>query len=75
MSGGTPATKATNADCPRCGQPFRCGAADAHCPCFELQLGPALREQIRRAHGDGACLCVSCLLALQQQQAQQQAQQ
>lgn len=62
----------TNAACPRCGEAFRCGASDAHCACFGLQIGPVLRAQIRRDYGDEACLCVNCLLALQQQAQQQQ---
>ena len=51
-----------NENCPRCGQPFRCGAQDAHCDCFDLQLTPELREQIARDYSD--CLCVACLKAL-----------
>jgi hypothetical protein len=51
-----------NENCPRCGQPFRCGAQDDRCDCFDLKLTPELREQIARDYSD--CLCVSCLKEL-----------
>jgi hypothetical protein len=52
-----------NADCPRCGAPFRCGVADAGpCPCTTLALDAATRaEANRRWHG---CLCLRCLAEL-----------
>ena len=56
-----------NEDCPRCGQPFRCGVNDGHCACFGLEIGAALRRHVA-AHYTG-CLCVPCLRELQAQQA------
>ncbi|HEX2012817.1 MAG TPA: cysteine-rich CWC family protein [Roseateles sp.] len=55
-----------NEDCPRCGQPFRCGVSDGHCACFGLQIGEALRRQIAAQYS--GCLCVRCLTELQLQQ-------
>jgi len=49
--------------CPRCGQPFHCGAQEAHCDCFELKLGEALRQQLARQYS--RCLCIACLRQLQ----------
>lgn len=63
----TPKSAATDllgADrCPRCGGGFHCGAQDAHCDCFTLQLPPGLREEIARTY-PGACLCLRCLKEL-----------
>ena len=56
-----------NAQCPRCGGPFRCGAGDAHCACFDLKLGEALRRQLATQYGGSNCLCITCLTALQLQ--------
>lgn len=53
--------------CPRCGQPFHCGVADARCDCFEVQLTPGLREQLAAQYS--SCLCVSCLKQLKDQAA------
>lgn len=58
-----------NAGCPRCGQAFRCGVADAHCACFGLDIGPQLRQQLARDYR--SCLCVDCLKELQQAQKMQ----
>lgn len=52
-----------NAACPRCGQAFRCGAADVRCACFDVALTPALRAQLAKDYGN--CLCVACLVQLQ----------
>lgn len=60
-----------NAVCPRCGGPFRCGAADATCACFGLQIDAALRAQLTADYV--GCLCVGCLAALQSEQKQKQA--
>lgn len=52
--------------CPRCGGGFACGAAagpGAHCACFELRLGDALRAELARRY-PGECLCVPCLREL-----------
>lgn len=49
--------------CPRCGGGFHCGAQDAHCDCFDLNIGPALRERLAREY-EGLCLCVRCLKEL-----------
>jgi len=59
--------KGANAACPRCGGPFRCGAADAHCACFDLRLSEALRGQLATQYGSSSCLCIGCLTALQWQ--------
>ncbi|MFY7865871.1 cysteine-rich CWC family protein [Roseateles sp.] len=48
--------------CPRCGGSFHCGAADAHCDCFDLHLSPALRQQLAAEYS--SCLCIACLKAL-----------
>jgi hypothetical protein len=53
-----------NEDCPRCGQPFRCGVNDGHCACFGLEIGAALRQRIASEYS--TCLCVSCLRELQE---------
>ena len=49
--------------CPRCGDAFHCGAADAHCDCFELELSPALRQSLAQRYNN--CLCLRCLKYLQ----------
>lgn len=56
-----------NEDCPRCGQPFRCGVNDGHCACFGLEIGEALRQRLARDYT--SCLCVACLRELKAQQA------
>ncbi len=53
--------------CPRCGGGFHCGAADAHCDCFALQLSPALRERLAAQYS--SCLCLACLRELAAQEA------
>lgn len=60
-------SSAINAACPRCAQPFHCGAADARCDCFDLQLDDTLREQLARQYN--GCLCLACLRELKQQAA------
>ncbi|MBV8605221.1 MAG: cysteine-rich CWC family protein [Pelomonas sp.] len=50
------------ATCPRCGAPFLCGARDARCDCFDLELGAALRERVGREFA--GCLCLACLKEL-----------
>lgn len=59
-----------NASCPRCNSPFRCGASDPHCACFDLQIGPVLTAQLATDYS--SCLCVNCLAQLQQMQQMQQ---
>ncbi len=52
-----------NARCPRCGGPFRCGAADATpCACTGLSLSPALLADLGKVYS--GCLCLDCLRAL-----------
>jgi hypothetical protein len=52
-----------NARCPRCGGPFRCGAADATpCACASLTLSPALLADL--GLGYSGCLCLDCLRTL-----------
>jgi len=60
----TPAAPAPdNARCPRCGGPFRCGAADpAPCACAGLTLPPALLADLGKVYS--GCLCLDCLRAL-----------
>ncbi len=70
ITGAPSAPLPDNSACPRCGGSFRCGAADPSCACFGLNIGPVLREHIRQNYQ--GCLCVSCLLALQQERQQQQ---
>jgi malonyl-CoA/methylmalonyl-CoA synthetase len=52
-----------NSACPRCGQPFQCGAAQGRCDCFELKLDAALQTRLSQDFGD--CLCLRCLRELQ----------
>ena len=47
--------------CPRCGNAFHCGAADARCDCFDLTLDEHLRMGLAQ-HYD-RCLCMACLKA------------
>jgi hypothetical protein len=61
-----------NANCPRCGGQFRCGAAEQICACFALSVGPALRAQLAAQYR--GCLCVACLSALQTNQQHEQKQ-
>lgn len=49
--------------CPRCGEPFHCGAAEARCDCFDLQLTAAQRQSLAAQYS--GCLCMACLKALQ----------
>ncbi|WP_310385088.1 cysteine-rich CWC family protein [Roseateles sp.] len=49
--------------CPRCGNAFHCGAAEPRCDCFELNLSPALRQQLAQQYA--GCLCVACLKSIQ----------
>ncbi len=49
--------------CPRCSQPFRCGARDGSpCACVGLVIEPALAAELKRRYDD--CLCTDCLRAL-----------
>lgn len=50
--------------CPRCGNAFHCGAAEPRCDCFELNLSPALRQQLAQQYS--SCLCIACLKTLSQ---------
>lgn len=52
-----------NAACPRCGGPFRCGASDPTCACFDLKLTEDMRRRLSAQYA--GCLCVACLLELQ----------
>jgi len=56
-----------NAACPRCAQPFHCGASEARCDCFELKLDEVMRQQL--ASKFQGCLCLACLRELQLQAA------
>lgn len=56
---------AFNAACPRCQQPFHCGADEARCDCFDLKLDDALRQQLASQYS--GCLCLSCLRELKRQ--------
>lgn len=56
---------AINAACPRCQQPFYCGASDARCDCFDLKLDEAMRQQLAARYS--GCLCLACLRELKQQ--------
>jgi hypothetical protein len=51
--------------CPRCGEPFHCGAAEPRCDCFDLDLSAALRQGLAAQYS--SCLCIACLKTLQQQ--------
>lgn len=62
----TPPALPSNEDCPRCGQPFRCGVSDGHCACFGLELGAVLRQRVASAYS--SCLCVSCLRELKERE-------
>ncbi|MGF1505675.1 MAG: cysteine-rich CWC family protein [Anaerolineae bacterium] len=42
--------------CPQCSQTFSCGAADAHCWCFDLPHVMPVNEETGR-------LCPDCLMA------------
>lgn len=53
--------------CPRCGQPFHCGAGESRCDCFDLKLGEALRARLAREFS--SCLCLACLRQLQAEEA------
>jgi hypothetical protein len=57
------ASSASNEACPRCAAPFHCGAADARCDCFDLQLSEALRQRLAMQYS--RCLCLPCLRELQ----------
>ncbi|MDN3922499.1 cysteine-rich CWC family protein [Roseateles violae] len=72
MSEPAAAARPDNARCPRCGGAFHCGAGEVSCPCFELRLGEALREQLARQYGGSDCLCIACLALLQRQALHQQ---
>ncbi|WP_271008302.1 cysteine-rich CWC family protein [Paucibacter sp. B51] len=67
MSAPDPARTLLNDRCPRCGGGFHCGAADAHCDCFDLRLSPALRERLAAMYS--SCLCLACLRELAAQEA------
>jgi len=54
-----------NSGCPRCGQPFHCGASEGHCACFELTLSVALQQRLSQEFK--GCLCLRCLQTLQAQ--------
>ncbi|MBB5203233.1 hypothetical protein HNQ51_000526 [Inhella inkyongensis] len=54
-------------NCPRCHPAFHCGAQEAHCPCFDLHLTPALRADLAARYA--GCLCLPCLQELAAQQA------
>jgi hypothetical protein len=49
--------------CPRCGNTFRCGAADpGPCACSRITLDAATLAQLRQRWT--TCLCLDCLLQL-----------
>jgi Cysteine-rich CWC len=49
--------------CPRCGDGFHCGAADAApCACSTLTLSAALQAELRTRYV--GCLCLTCLREL-----------
>jgi len=52
-----------NSVCPRCAQPFSCGAAGPRCDCFDLKLTPELRAKLAQQYD--RCLCLTCLKQLQ----------
>lgn len=52
----------TPACCPRCGSSFACGAAGAHCACFDVKLPEALRADLAQRYT--GCLCLACLREL-----------
>jgi len=45
--------------CPRCGEAFTCGVAEAHCWCFDLP-NVMLMDEAKMNEG---CLCPACLRA------------
>lgn len=56
--------------CPRCGGEFHCGVNDTTpCACTGFKLDAALLSELR-GRWDG-CLCLRCLVHLQEQQAHQ----
>jgi ribosomal protein L34E len=59
-------TSAVNARCPRCGGEFHCGAGEARCDCFEIQLDEAQRARLAREFC--GCLCLRCLRELRDEQ-------
>ncbi|MEH0167029.1 cysteine-rich CWC family protein [Roseateles microcysteis] len=65
MNEDTGISAESNAACPRCSQPFHCGASDAHCDCFDLKLDAPMREQLASQYA--GCLCIACLRELKQQ--------
>lgn len=45
--------------CEACGQPFTCGASLTGCWCQQVELTPAVRQELRERYHD--CLCPACL--------------
>lgn len=53
----------TLSTCPRCGQPFHCGAYEpGPCACACLRLTEATRAMLRERYE--SCLCITCLVEL-----------
>jgi len=53
--------------CPRCGNAFHCGVADATpCACTTVRLHAATLASLREQFD--SCLCLRCLIQLQDQQ-------
>lgn len=51
--------------CPRCGQPFHCGADDpAPCPCTTFTLDAGTLAMLDREYR--GCVCLRCLAELAQ---------
>ena len=52
-----------DANCPRCGASFHCGAHDTGpCPCGTLRLDAATLRALRERYA--GCLCRDCLVRL-----------
>lgn len=67
MNENAQASAEINTACPRCGQPFHCGASDARCDCFDMKLDDLMRERLASQYS--GCLCIACLRELKQQAA------
>lgn len=49
-----------DANCPRCGAGFECGANAGRCDCFGIRLTDAWRAELAARYPD-RCLCMRCL--------------
>ena len=52
----------SNKTCESCGEPFGCGAKLEGCWCVDVEMAPAIADDLKAKYQD--CLCPKCLGSL-----------